>query len=118
MDFDQQSYEGRKNMYLPQYYKDNLPLVDLARELLTDEMAQQYMKQERVAMKKRYLAYKQRTKSLLRRMKKDTISSKENIETLKKEFAAYYNNPQFLNFKTMGQILELHIETKLGIKIF
>jgi len=118
MDFDQQSYEGRKNMYLPQYYKDNLPLVDLARELLTDEMAQQYMKQERVAMKKRYLAYKQRTKSLLRRMKKDTISSKENIETLKKEFAVYYNNPQFLNFKTMGQILELHIETKLGIKIF
>lgn len=118
MDFDQQSYEGRKNMYLPQYYKDNLSLVNLARELLTDKMAQQYMKQERVAMKKRFLAAKPRTKSLLRRMKKDVISSKENIDTLKKEFAEYYNNPQFLNFTTMGEILTLHIETKLGIKIF
>lgn len=118
MDFDQQSFEGRKNMYLPQYYKDNLSLVNLARELLTDKMAQQYMKQERVAMKKRFLAAKPRTKSLLRRMKKDVISSKENVDTLKKEFAEYYNNPQFLNFTTMGEILTLHIETKLGIKIF
>ena len=118
MDFDQQSFEGRKNMYLPQYYKDNKHLVDVAQELLTNEMAQQYMKQERVAMKKRYLAYKQRAKSLLRRMKKDNISTKENVNTLKKEFAIYYNNPMFLEFKTMGQILELHLETKLGIKIF
>jgi predicted transcriptional regulator len=117
-DFDQQSYEGRKNMYLPQFYKDNLHLVEVAQELLTDQMAQQYMKQERVAMKKRYLAYKHRTRSLLRRMKKDKISTKENVDTLKKEFAKYYNNPQFLNFNTMGQILELHLETKLGIKIF
>ncbi len=118
MDFDQQCFEGRKNMYLPQFYKDNISLVDLARELLTDQTAQDYMKQERVAMKKRFLAYKQRAKSLIRRMKKDTISTKENIDTLKKEFAVYYNNPMFLEFKTMGQILELHIETKLGIKIF
>jgi phosphopantetheine adenylyltransferase len=118
MDFDQQSFEGRKNMYLPQFYKDNNPLVTLARELLTDEMAQQYMKQERVAMKKRYQSYKHRTKSLIRRMKKDTLSTKENIDSLKKEFAKYYNNPMFLEFKTMGQVLELHLETKLGIKIF
>ena len=118
MDFDQQSFEGRKNMYLPQYYKDNKHLVDVAQELLTNEMAQQYMKQELVDMKKRYLAYKQRAKSLLRRMKKDNISTKENVNTLKKEFAIYYNNPMFLEFKTMGQILELHLETKLGLKIF
>jgi hypothetical protein len=81
-------------------------------------MAQQYMKQERVAMKKRYQSYKHRTKSLIRRMKKDTLSTKENIDSLKKEFAKYYNNPMFLEFKTMGQVLELHLETKLGIKIF
>ncbi|MEN8927987.1 MAG: hypothetical protein ABF242_06330 [Flavobacteriales bacterium] len=118
MDFDQQSFEGRKNMYLPQYYKDNNSLVDLARELLTDKMAQNYMKQERVAMKKRFRSYKHRTKSLIRRMKKENISTKENIDTLKKEFAVYYNNPHFLEFTTMGQILELHLETKLGIKIF
>ena len=27
IDFDQQSYEGRKNLYLPQFFKENSPLV-------------------------------------------------------------------------------------------
>ena len=35
IDFDQQSYEGRKSIYLPQYYKDNIELVELAQELLS-----------------------------------------------------------------------------------
>lgn len=117
MDFDQQSYEGRKNIYLPQYFKDNKELVDLAQELMSNEVAEQYMKQERVAMKKRFLAAKQRTKSLLRRMNKDVISSKENIENLTKELAKYHLNDNFLSLKNMGDILTLHIELKLNIKI-
>lgn len=117
MDFDQQSYEGRKNIYLPQYFKDNIELVNLAQELMSKEVAEQYMKQERVAMKKRYLAAKQRTKSLLRRMNRDTISSKENIQTLKEELSKYHSNDKFLALKNMGDILTLHIELKLNIKI-
>ncbi len=27
MDFDQQSYNGRKNYYLPQFFKENTPLA-------------------------------------------------------------------------------------------
>lgn len=117
MDFDQQSYEGRKNIYLPQYFKDNIELVNLAQELMSKEVAEQYMKQERVAMKKRYLAAKQRTKSLLRRMNRDTISSKENIQNLKEELSIYHSNDKFLTCKNMGDILTLHIELKLNIKI-
>lgn len=118
MDFDQQSYEGRKNMYLPQYYKDNVQLVDLSRELLSFESAEQYMRQERAAMKKRFLSARGRTKSLLRRMRNDTLSSKENIATLREELGAYFGHPGFANCKTMGDILILHLECKLGIKIF
>ncbi len=118
MDFDQQCYEGRKNMYLPQYYKDNIRLVELAQELMTAEIAQQYVRQEQVAMKKRYLSAKQRTKSLLRRMKRDVISSPENTKRLARDLAAYYRNDEFLGFTNMGQILTLHLELKLGIKIF
>lgn len=118
MDFDQQSYEGRKNIYLPQYFKDNIELVELAQELMGPEIAGQYMKQERAAMKKRYLASKQRTKSLLRRMSKDTISTKENISCLAQELAKYHNNNGFLEMKNMGDILTLHLELKLGIKVF
>ena len=65
MDFDQQSYEGRKSIYLPQYYKDNIDLVNLASELMSSETVKQYQRVENVAMKKRFLATKQKTKSLL-----------------------------------------------------
>lgn len=118
MDFDQQCYEGRKNIYLPQYYKDNIVLVDLAQELMTTEITEQYMKEERVAMRKRFLSAKQRAKSLLRRMKKDVISKPEHVKTLGKELAAHHKNDDFLQFNNMGDILTRHLELKLGITIF
>jgi hypothetical protein len=118
MDFDQQSYEGRRSMYLPQYYKDNISLVNLATEVMSMETANQYVKQEHAALKKRYLAAKQRTKGILRRMKNDNISTKENIEILKNELSEFYLDSAFLNCKTMGDILTLNIENRLGIKIF
>lgn len=118
MDFDQQSYEGRKNMYLPQYYKDNIKYVELAQELMTVQVAEQYQKQERAAMKKRFFSSKQRTRSILRRLKADSISTLENIETLRKDLAKYHNNKAFLSCNTMGEILILHLESQLGIPMF
>lgn len=118
MDFDQQTYEGAKNMYKPQYYKDNIELVELAQELMTVEIAEQYMRQERVAMKKRYLAMKQRTKSLLRRMKRDKISTTENVIKLRTELAHYHSDDRFKEFTFMGEILTLHLELSLGITVF
>ena len=118
MDFDQQSYEGRKNIYLPQYYSDNISIVELAQELMTSETAEQYKRQERVAMRKRYLATKQKTKSLLRRMKNDTISTPENTRQLAKELAKFHKNDAFLDLTTMGQILTLHLELQIGVTIF
>ena len=85
IDFDQQCYEGRKRIYLPQYYRDNIALVELAQEVLDIQVAQQYMREERVAMRKRFMASKQRTKSILRRMKKDRIASISHCENLAKE---------------------------------
>lgn len=118
MDFDQQSFEGRKNIYLPQYYTDNILMVELAQELMSAETAEQYKRQERVAMKKRYLATKQKTKSLLRRMKGDNISTKENVKQLGEELAKFHKDDRFLEFTTMGQILTLHLELQIGVKIF
>ena len=118
MDFDQQCYEGRKNMYLPQYYKDNVALVKLSQEVMSNETAEQYMQQERAAMKKRFLSEKQRTKSILRRLKNDSVSSKENIHLLRNELAKHYKKQEFLSCNSMGEILILHLESRLGIKIF
>ena len=118
IDFDQQNYEGRKSIYLPQYYKDNIALVELAQELCNKETAAQYKREEHVAMRKRFLAAKQRTRSLIRKMKKDIVSSQAHIEVLRSDLHLHHNEPKFLEVTTMAEILTLHLEAQLGIKIF
>lgn len=118
IDFDQQNFEGRKSIYMPQFYKDNKALVELTIELFSPQIAEQYMKEERVAMRKRYYASQRRTRSLLRIMKKDVLSLQEHINQLKKELSSYHKTNEFLEMKTMGEILTLHLEKKLGIEIF
>jgi hypothetical protein len=117
MDFDQQSFEGRINIYKPQFYKDNIELVDLVKELMTEEVISQYQRIERVAMKKRYFAARQRTRSLLRIMRKDRISTDKNIDVLRNELAMYHKDEEFLRFKNMGDILNRHLEKSLNVNI-
>jgi hypothetical protein len=117
MDFDQQSYEGRLNLYKPQFYKDNFALVKLVQELMTTDVALQYQKLERVAMKKRYMAAKQRTKSLLRHMIKDKLTIPANLEQMKKELAKFHKEPRFETLNSVGALLNLHLEKMLNIYI-
>ena len=117
MDFDQQSFEGRKNIYKPQFYKDNIDLVNLVQELMSEEVVHQYQRVERVAMKKRYLAARQRTRNLLRIMRKDRISTDENIAILRQELAEFHNEPKFLTFNKVGDILNRHLEKSLNVEI-
>lgn len=117
IDFDQQSYEGRKSIYLPQYYKDNKALVELAMELLNDNIASQYIKEEKAAMKKRFSAARHRTKSLLRRMKRDKISSQENVQLLATQLGSLHQSDRFKELNNMGDILIAHLEETLGIDI-
>jgi hypothetical protein len=42
IDFDQQSYESKKNLYLPQFFKENLPFVELSQRLLNKDSIEQY----------------------------------------------------------------------------
>jgi hypothetical protein len=117
MDFDQQSYEGRVNIYKPQFYKDNIELVKLVQELMSKEVTGQYQRIERVALKKRYYASRQRTRSLLRIMRKDRISTDANIKVLRNELAVYHNDNDFLKFTNMGDILNKHLEKSLNVEI-
>lgn len=117
MDFDQQSYEGRLNIYKPQFYKDNVELVNLVQEIMTKEVTSQYQRIERVAMKKRYFASRHRTRSLLRIMRKDRISTDKNIDILRNELAVYHNDNEFVTFKNMGDLLNRHLEKSLNVDI-
>ncbi len=117
MDFDQQSYEGRLNIYKPQFFKDNIELVKLVQELMSVETTSQYSRMERVAMKKRLSTYRRRARSLLLRMKKEKISTPEKVETLTKDLNNFHKTDEFTNLYTMAEVLNLHIEKSLGVKI-
>src|SRR4029077_5170270 len=53
MDFDQQSYSGRRSFYLPQFFKENLPLVRFCTRLLDLKTAYQYQREERTLLLQR-----------------------------------------------------------------
>jgi hypothetical protein len=118
IDFDQQAFEGRKSIYLPQYYKDNRELVDLASELLSHEVVEQYKREELEGMKKRFYANRIRAKSLINSMRKDRISTPEHIHTLRTELARHHSDDSFLTLTNMGDLLAYQLKKQLNIDIF
>ena len=114
IDFDQQSYEGRKNLYLPQFFKENTVLVELTLALLTPETIRQYQKEERTLIARRSISSHFRLHQLIEVMDGDIISPPEKVAQLGKELAIHYKNESFLNCKSMGEIVRnsLKILTK------
>lgn len=110
IDFDQQCYEGRKNIYLPQFFKENYTLVKLVQEKLSKGNIEQYQQEERSLMIRRAKTAQEQLNDLLRVMKNDTISQPEKVITLREELAAYYNLSDFLGCKSMGDIVALSLD--------
>jgi hypothetical protein len=113
IDFDQQCYEGRKNLYLPQYFKENILLVNLALQFLNKDSIEQYQTEERTMMAFRVADSRYRLMELFNIMCKDDISTPEKIEQLKHELASFFNNPQFLKCQTMGDVVKLNLKQTL-----
>jgi hypothetical protein len=106
IDFDQQSYEGRRNLYLPQFFKENLLLVDLTLKYLNTESIEQYRAEERTLIAYRVAAARYRIMDLLNIMTGDTISSFEKRDQLKEELEEYFGSKVFHRCKTMGDIVK------------
>ncbi len=113
IDFDQQSYEGRKNVYLPQYYKQNNPIIAEGMKLISPESMHQYQIEERARLAERMSASRYRIKELGDAVIKDNISLPEHTETLKQELAEHYHDPEFLKCKNMGEIVRMSLRTLL-----
>jgi hypothetical protein len=106
IDFDQQSYEGRKNLYLPQFFKENLPLVDLTLKYLNNDSIEQYRAEERTLIAYRMAASRYRIMELLNIMSADVISTDEKRNQLKHELSEYYQTNVFSRCKTMGSVVK------------
>ena len=105
MDFDQQSYDGRKNFYLPQFFKANLPLVKFCTEHIDLETAFQYQREEHVLINRRIQAINLRLKSLIKSMSSDRLAPRENVLQLRQELAEHYKNSEFLKCESMGALV-------------
>ena len=114
IDFDQQCYEGRKNLYLPQYFKENYPLVELGMELINDRTVKQYQAEERSLIARRLIASRYRVKDLIDCMEEDEISTPEKVKQLREDLAKHHGNPGFLELDNMGEILKLQLKATLA----
>ncbi len=110
IDFDQQSYEGRKTFYLPQYFRENNPIIFLGIEHMEAETVKQYQLEERTLIAARAKAEEARLSELLTIMRTDQISEQQKVVSLREELAAHHENDVFLHCQTMGDIVGANIK--------
>lgn len=110
IDFDQQCFEGNFKVYKPQFFKENLKMVQLVQERLQESSIEQYRKEERSLLAKRIINTKPRYKELLRCMINDNVSTQKNVKKLRKELYIYTNDMKFKRASTMGQILRTALD--------
>ena len=110
IDFDQQFYEGNLKVYLPQFFKENLPYVKMSMEQLTDKTVLQYQQEERSSIVHRVRSERHRLTDLRDVSNKEELTTPENIAMLKDSMAAYFKDPNYLRCKTMTDIIELNIK--------
>ena len=110
MDFDQQSYDGRKNFYLPQFFKENNPLVEFCISHIDAKTAMQYQREEHALITRRMAAISLRLKSLLKSMSTDQLAPRENVLNLRDELYAHYKNERFLHCESMGELVSQSLQ--------
>jgi hypothetical protein len=111
MDFDQQSYDGRKNFYLPQFFKDNTPLVRFCMRHLRIETARQYQREEQTLILQRATLASERLGLLLHDMVRDPIAPPEKVHTLREGLAEHYSRKDYLRCESMGALIRENLES-------
>jgi hypothetical protein len=111
MDFDQQSYNGRKNFYLPQFFKENIALALFCTKHLHPTAAYQYQREEQTLMLQRSSLAADRLGRLLKEMALDPIAPPENVRQLRESLAEHYDRPAYLKCESMGELIRENLES-------
>ncbi|MDG2397588.1 MAG: hypothetical protein P8M03_08070 [Flavobacteriaceae bacterium] len=106
IDFDQQCFEGKFNIYRPQFFIENKPMMDIVRNKLSHDSVLQYKIEERSIVARRIISAENRLNDIIDVMKKDTISIKKNFHQLKKEIYDFTKDETFKKSKNMGDIMK------------
>ena len=105
IDFDQQSYEPRVNLYKPQFFKENSKYVQFVIDYIDPSSIKQYQHEERSLMSKRMIVARDRMEELFAALSKEKLSTDEKIQQLSQELARELKEPKFLQCTTMGEIV-------------
>ena len=111
MDFDQQSFNGRKNFYLPQFFKENASLALFCAKHLRPETAKQYQREEETLMLQRAQLASERLGLLLHDMANDPIAPIEKVHQLRESLADYYGRKDYLRCESMGALIRENLES-------
>ncbi len=115
IDFDYQSYDGRRNMYLSQFFEDNTPVVKLVTELLNWPTIQQYQNEEKSLIVTRVRLAERRFKELLKCMSQDQLAPTENLIQLKEELNRHHETTAFSQCESMGDMVRTQMEVMLQL---
>lgn len=105
IDFDQHCYEGDLKIYMPQYFRENNPIINLGFKSMSPLLEMQYQKEERTRLLTRVKAAGGQLDALLNSMRDETLSKEENVITLRASLADLYEDGLFLQAKTMGELV-------------
>ena len=111
MDFDQQSYNGAKNFYLPQFFKENAAVVRFCTRHLHVKTALQYRREEQTLVFQRAELAAQRLGYLLDQMSADPIAPMEKVHELRVELAEHYERREYLRCESMGALVRENLES-------
>ena len=114
IDFDQQSYEGRKSVYMPQYYRQNVPIIRLGTEYLTPESVRQYQIEERSLMAGRLRVEQTRIGDLMAAMRFDVIAPDSHVRQLAGALDRHYQTRVFDSSRSMGDLVWRSLELLSG----
>jgi hypothetical protein len=109
MDFDQQSYSGRRTFYLPQFFRDNLALVQFCTSSLDLKTSYQYQREERTLLLQRAGAAEQRLDILLDAMHGDVIAPEANVVSLRRGLAEHFDADAFLKCESMAALIRQNL---------
>lgn len=113
IDFDYQSFDGRRNMYLCQFFRDNYPVVELVTERLNWQTVKQYQNEERTLIANRKKLAEARFKSLFKCMVHDELAPKANVDQLREELGKHHETTAFSQCRTMGELVKTQINVML-----
>jgi hypothetical protein len=96
-------------MYMAQFFSDNQPMVEMINDLLNEATIEQYRKEERTLMARRYKVAEHRLGALLDVMSGDELSPPGKVVQLRNELAEHHHSAALNSCTTMGEIVRVHI---------